>query len=123
MAEALQGELKAAQDLAESSPASAIAQLHSLVVGTSSPNDVESVKVKEDALQKLTDLLVKQRDAAALRQLLVDLRPLFLVIPKAKTAKIVRTVIDSIAKVPGSTQLQVRWRGGARTSGRGLGGG
>lgn len=29
--------------------------------------------------------------------------------PKAKTAKIVRTVIDSIAKVPNSSQLLVSW--------------
>ena len=39
--------------------------------------------------------------------LLTELRPLFAVIPKAKTAKIVRTIIETIAKVPNSAQLQV----------------
>ena len=37
----------------------------------------ESLKVKEAALGRLTDLLVKAGDAAALRSLLTDLRPLF----------------------------------------------
>ena len=51
---------------------------------------------------------MKAKDAQALRQLLTDLRPLFTALPKAKTAKLVRTIIDTIAKVPGSTQIQVR---------------
>lgn len=59
------------------------------------------------AIQKLSDLYAKQQDAGALRALLTELRPLFAAIPKAKTAKIVRTIIETIAKVPNSTQLQV----------------
>ena len=57
---------------------------------------------------------MKQADAPGLRALLTDLRPLFAAVPKAKTAKIVRTVIDSIAKVPNSTQLQVGGGGDGR---------
>jgi 26S proteasome regulatory subunit N6 len=95
------------QSVDELGPAEAQAQLRDIIVGDY-PNDVESVKSKEQALSKLADLLVKQQDATALAGLLTDLRPLFNAIPKAKTAKIVRTVIDSIAKVPNSTQLQVR---------------
>ena len=60
------------------------------------------------AMQVLGDQYVKAKDAQALRQLLTDLRPLFTALPKAKTAKLVRTIIDTIAKVPGSTQIQVR---------------
>ena len=60
------------------------------------------------AIQRLNDLYVKEGNAGALRDLLTELRPLFAVIPKAKTAKIVRTIIETIAKVPNSTQLQVR---------------
>lgn len=102
----------------ESQPAAAAAQLKDIILGNH-PNDVESVKVKESAISKLTDLLVKQGDAAALAGLLTELRPLFNVIPKAKTAKIVRTVIDSIARVPNSTQLQVGRRAGGQGGGSG----
>ena len=63
------------------------------------------------AIQRLSDVYVKQKDAEALRKLLTELRPLFGVITKAKTAKIVRNIIEAIAKVPNSTQLQVRYQG------------
>ena len=59
------------------------------------------------AIQQLSDVYAKQEDAEALRQLLTELRPLFGAITKAKTAKIVRNVVETIAKVPNSTQLQV----------------
>lgn len=59
------------------------------------------------AIQRLSDVYAKQKDAQALRKLLTELRPLFGVITKAKTAKIVRNIIETIAKVPDSTQLQV----------------
>jgi 26S proteasome regulatory subunit N6 len=62
------------------------------------------------AIQKLSDLYAKEKNAVALRNLLTELRPLFAVITKAKTAKIVRTIIETIAKVPDSTKLQV-WNG------------
>lgn len=103
--------MAAAEEQAGSNPAAAAAALRGVVTGPA-PNDAECLKVKEAALGKLTELLVKQRDAAALRALLTELRPLFAAIPKAKTAKIVRTVVDSIARVPDSSQLLVRRRGG-----------
>ena len=68
----------------------------------------DDLKAREAAVSALCDALAASNDAPALRGLLADLRPLFAVAPKAKTAKIVRTVIDSIAKVPGSVALQVR---------------
>ena len=69
-------------------------------------SDVESIKIKEQAIQQLCDLYVKQLNATALRDLLSLLRGFFVNIPKAKTAKLVRSIIDSITKIPGSTQLQ-----------------
>lgn len=71
------------------------------------PGDAETVKVKEAALGRLCDVLVQKQDAKALGSLFTDLRPMFATIPKAKTAKIVRTVIDAISRVPGSTDLLV----------------
>ncbi|GAX78892.1 hypothetical protein CEUSTIGMA_g6331.t1 [Chlamydomonas eustigma] len=101
----LAAELKAGEDLASSNLNEAVKKLQQLVLADSI-NDVEAIKLKELAVQKLCDLLVKSQDATGLRDLLSKLREFFNVIPKAKTAKIVRTIIDSIAKIPGSTQLQ-----------------
>lgn len=69
--------------------------------------DAEAVKQREEAIGQLSDAYVKQQDARALTDLLSQLRPFFSVIPKAKTAKIVRNIIDQIAKIPNSTDIQV----------------
>lgn len=71
-------------------------------------SDAEAIKLKEEAISKLSDAYVKQQDAKALTELLSQLRPFFAIIPKAKTAKIVRNIIDQIAKVPNATDIQVR---------------
>lgn len=87
-------------------PDDAVAVYRDIALGQHG-NDADSVKIKEQAIQKLADLYASKKEAAALRSLLTELRPLFGVIPKAKTAKIVRTIIETISKVPGSTDLQV----------------
>ena len=65
------------------------------------------VKQREAAVQKLAAKLVEAKDAARLRQLLADLRPSFASIPKAKTAKMVRQLLDSLAAIPGTTDMQL----------------
>jgi hypothetical protein len=72
--------------------------------------DADTVKQKEEAISKLADAYVKQQDAKALTELLSQLRPFFAVIPKAKTAKIVRSIIDQISKIPNSTDIQVSFK-------------
>ncbi|KAK2077688.1 hypothetical protein QBZ16_004534 [Prototheca wickerhamii] len=101
---------------------SAADSLRALLTGGPS-SDADTVKVKEAALGRLCDLLVKQGDAESLGSLFQELRPMFATIPKAKTAKIVRTVIDAISRVPGSTELllrvtrdQVQWAGAEKRS-------
>ena len=100
----LQAQYQSATEKSE--PMEAVASFRSIVLECDS-NDADAVKVKEQSIQKLADLYAEQKNAAALKQLLIDLRPLFGIIPKAKTAKIVRTIIEAIAKVPDSTLLQV----------------
>lgn len=80
--------------------------------------DVEASKRREAAVAALVDALVSANDAEALARLFEELRPMFAVLPKAKTAKLVRSVIEAIAKVPGSEELQVR-RGGKTRRRRG----
>ncbi|CAM8994180.1 unnamed protein product [Rhodiola kirilowii] len=67
----------------------------------------ESLRVKEQAIANLTDLLRQEHRAEELRSLLTQLRPFFSVIPKAKTAKIVRGIIDTVAKILETSDLQI----------------
>ena len=102
----LQEQLDAAKALVEREPAKADAALRRLVF-ESEGSDAEATKVKEQAIALLSDVCVKLQNAQALSDLLSQLRQFFTVIPKAKTAKIVRGIIDAVAKIPGSTALQV----------------
>lgn len=56
----------------------------------------------------LVELLLKEKMGEAMCTLLTELRPLFVNIPKAKTAKMVRGVIEALSKIPNTTALQVR---------------
>ncbi|KAG2431646.1 hypothetical protein HYH02_013223 [Chlamydomonas schloesseri] len=106
MAAELESRLKSATELGATDVPGAAAQLKGLVLEESS-NDAEAVRIKEQAISQLCELYIKQANSQALADLLTSLRGFFNAIPKAKTAKLVRSIIDSIAKVPGSTQLQV----------------
>lgn len=64
-------------------------------------------KVKENSIYGLGQLLAKMGRAEELGKLLTTIRPFFSSIPKAKTAKIVRSLIDLIAEVPNTLQLQI----------------
>ena len=88
--------------LAAAAPADA---LRNLILSPLHGDD--DLRVKEAAVNKLSDLLVAARDMDALRGLLTFLRPYFAVIPKARTAKVVRGVIEALSRVPGSTEVQV----------------
>ncbi|KAK8979098.1 hypothetical protein V6N11_007552 [Hibiscus sabdariffa] len=67
----------------------------------------DALRIKEQAITNLSDLLRQENRAEELRSLLTQLRPFFALIPKAKTAKIVRGIIDDVAKIPGTSDLQI----------------
>ncbi|CAI9096539.1 OLC1v1032715C1 [Oldenlandia corymbosa var. corymbosa] len=67
----------------------------------------EAIRIKEQAITNLSDLLRQENRAQELTNLLTQLRPFFSIIPKAKTAKIVRGIVDSLAKIPGTSDLQI----------------
>eukprot|EP00877_Chromochloris_zofingiensis_P013500 jgi/Chrzof1/8403/Cz03g09110.t1 len=106
MADKANDQLQAAKDLMETDPKQAEQQLRQLLFNTEG-TDAETTKLKEQAITYLSEIYVKLQDAKALSDLLSQLRYFFAVVPKAKTAKIVRNIIDQIAKIPNSTQLQV----------------
>jgi len=113
----LEEQLERARELSDARPAEAVALLRGVCLppgGTSAEGGDAALKAREAAVTALAALLAKQGDAAALRTLLSELRPLFAAIPKAKTAKLVRTVIDAVATVPNTTALQARRNARAR---------
>ncbi|GAA0167136.1 hypothetical protein Leryth_012476 [Lithospermum erythrorhizon] len=87
------------------SPSDAITILYRVLEDTSSSS--EALRIKEQAITNLSDLLRQENKAEELRGLLTKLRPFFSVIPKAKTAKIVRGIVDAVAKIPGTAGLQI----------------
>jgi 26S proteasome regulatory subunit N6 len=101
----MEAKLTAAAELAETNPAAAAAQFEALIVSAETSED--AVKVKESTIYQLGEVYAKQGEAAKLGALLTNLRPFFATIPKAKTAKIVRTLIDQVAKIKDSLPLQM----------------
>ncbi|XP_044463939.1 26S proteasome non-ATPase regulatory subunit 11 homolog [Mangifera indica] len=94
-----------AQALEAENPSEAISILYRVLDSPSSSS--EALRIKEQAITNLSDLLRDQNRAKELCNLLTQLRPFFSLIPKAKTAKIVRGIIDSVAKIPGTSDLQI----------------
>ncbi|RZC06357.1 26S proteasome non-ATPase regulatory subunit 11-like isoform D [Glycine soja] len=86
-------------------PSEAISILYRVLDDPSSSPD--ALRMKEQAITNLTKLLTDENRGEDLRSLLTQLRPFFSLIPKAKTAKIVRGIIDSVAKIPGTSDLQI----------------
>lgn len=95
-----------AQALEAKTPSESISILYRVLENPSSSS--EALRIKEQAISNLSDFLRQENRAEDLRNLLTQLRPFFNLIPKAKTAKIVRGIIDAVAKIPGtSTDLQI----------------
>uniref|UniRef100_A0A5B6YYH9 26S proteasome regulatory subunit Rpn6 N-terminal domain-containing protein n=1 Tax=Davidia involucrata TaxID=16924 RepID=A0A5B6YYH9_DAVIN len=94
-----------AQAVEAKDPSEAISILYRVL--DDPPSSSEALRIKEQAITNLADLLRQENRAEDLRSLLTQLRPFFSLIPKAKTAKIVRGIIDSVAKIPGTSDLQI----------------
>ena len=65
--------------------------------------DDGAIKNKEASIVGLAGLYASLGQADKLAALLENSKPLFAQMPKARTAKIVRTLIDHVAAVPGDT--------------------
>jgi len=97
--------LEEAEELSAVNPEKAIKALNTILVNERS--DEAAHRVKEEAIYRLARLYAQAKRFGDVMSLLKDSNTLFAVIPKAKTAKIVRTIIDIVAKVPDSVELQV----------------
>src|SRR5690242_20510937 len=99
-------ELKRAKELLKTDPESGISALRALIHANLSEEDV--ARVKEGAVLALGEILAKQHRPDDLALLVEEIRPLFNAFPKAKTAKIVRSLIDYSALIPNSLPLQIK---------------
>jgi hypothetical protein len=104
--EELQEKLEQAKTLHSLKPKEAEAKYKS-IFGEEAGGD-ELNKVKEQAICKLGELYADQERVADIQKLMVEIRPFFNLIPKAKTAKIVRILIDLVAKVQGGQKAQLQ---------------
>lgn len=83
------------------------AQLREVISGNPAPGENEdAVKIKEGAILSLAELLVEQGKPEEVGKLLKELRPFFTTIPKAKTAKIVRGLLDTVSKAENASDQQ-----------------
>lgn len=104
--EELQEKLEQGKTLHSLKPKEAEAMYKS-IFGEEAGGD-ELNKVKEQAICKLGELYADQERVADIQKLMVEIRPFFNLIPKAKTAKIVRILIDLVAKVQGGQKAQLQ---------------
>ncbi|TPX35302.1 hypothetical protein SmJEL517_g02331 [Synchytrium microbalum] len=105
--EAVVEELARADELSKKSPKEAVPLLEGIFNKTRG-GDSDGVKHAETAILKLGELYKKLERATELATLIRSSKPFFLAIPKAKTAKIVRTLIDLFGDIPGALSLQVQ---------------
>jgi len=96
--------LEKAKDLETTNPEKAVVEYKAIIHGDV---DDPTAKGREQAIYALAEFFAKQRKADELSKLSKELRPLFGELPKAKTAKIVRTLIDVLAKIPDAKDVQI----------------
>ena len=99
-------ELKRATDIKDTYPDQSITILTSLLLADLPSAD--SVKIKESAILTLGKIYAEHNKSQELTELISQIRPLFSSFPKAKTAKIVRSLIDFSGLIPNSQGLQIK---------------
>jgi len=85
----------------------AIAIYRTIINSNVESND-EVNKLREEAIMQLAAIYRAKKDAAAVQRLVLELRPFFNTIPKAKTGKIVRALIDEVSLIDGATETVIQ---------------
>lgn len=105
--------LSAAEDCEGSDPPQALSLYQSILDNASLDYSKEGSKMKESAVYGMARVLAKQEDAARLVRLLDDVKPFFSTLPRARIAKIVRTILSTVTESAGSLEVQVQLYQGA----------
>ncbi|KAK0530755.1 26S proteasome regulatory subunit rpn6 [Tilletia horrida] len=81
--------------------------LNDILAASPNATDEDALKLKEGALLKLGQVYRDTKDAEALADIVRKSRALMAAGAKAKTAKLIRTLIDYFSEIPNSKQLQI----------------
>ncbi|KAK9898553.1 PCI-domain-containing protein, partial [Cystobasidium minutum MCA 4210] len=84
------------------------AELKALLARETDPTDDAALREKETALVDLGKLYRDQKNAEALSDVVLSSRSFMSTIAKAKTAKLIRTLIDFFAAIPNSRDTQIK---------------
>jgi 26S proteasome regulatory subunit N6 len=98
--------LENAKDLEVKNPEKAVQAYRDIIHNKADLED-PTAKGREKAIYALGELFVSQKQGSSISALSTEVRPVLAELPKAKTAKIVRTLIDLLAKTPNSLGLQI----------------
>jgi len=105
--EVLQKNLEAAESFEEKNVEQAIKSYQVVINEAQNEKSEEASKLREQGIFKLGKLYGKLGRAKDLSSLIRDIRPFFDSVSKAKTAKIVRTLIDIVSEIPNTVPLQI----------------
>ncbi|XP_074659625.1 26S proteasome non-ATPase regulatory subunit 11-like [Tubulanus polymorphus] len=100
-------DLETATALLETNKPKAIEILHRIVKNEVDSNNDESVKIKEQAILHLGDLLSQTKQAKELAGLIKFTRPFLACVSKAKAAKLVRGLVDQFLDMEAGTGEEV----------------
>mmetsp|Transcript_2711 Transcript_2711/g.8091 ORF Transcript_2711/g.8091 Transcript_2711/m.8091 type:complete len:448 (+) Transcript_2711:63-1406(+) len=98
--------LEKARDLETTNPDGAIQAYKDIIHNKMELEDL-SARGREQAIYALGEFFVARKRPGDIIALSKELRPLFVELPKAKTAKVIRLLIDLLAKTPDSLSLQI----------------
>eukprot|EP00753_Platysulcus_tardus_P016454 PLAT5723.1.p2 GENE.PLAT5723.1~~PLAT5723.1.p2 ORF type:complete len:433 (-),score=222.43 PLAT5723.1:132-1349(-) len=90
-------------DVEEMDDATAVDHWKALIV-----NPRTELKERETAIYKLGGLYAKMAETRKLVKLLSAVRPIFSKISKAKTAKMVRSLLEMVSRIPDTLDLQIQ---------------
>eukprot|EP00928_Gymnodinium_smaydae_P090821 TRINITY_DN74549_c0_g1_i1.p1 TRINITY_DN74549_c0_g1~~TRINITY_DN74549_c0_g1_i1.p1 ORF type:complete len:468 (+),score=136.75 TRINITY_DN74549_c0_g1_i1:73-1404(+) len=99
--------MERAKDLETTNPEKAV-QAYKDIISNKADLDDPSAKGREKAIYALGEFYVAKEKKQEMSDLNKELRPLLAELPKAKAAKIVRTLLSLLAKIQGSQALQIK---------------
>ncbi|ORX96015.1 PCI-domain-containing protein [Basidiobolus meristosporus CBS 931.73] len=102
----VQDDLRLAEETAQTAPQNAV-EIYKRLLADDSASKEESVKIKEQSLLKLGELYQKLNQPTELSELIRNSRSFLASIPKAKSAKLIKTLVDCFSGIPDSLDLQI----------------